>query len=171
MREITVKLYQYSELSEKAKEKAREWYARASEGDQWWESVYEDAEQSGLKIQGFDIDRGANVEAVFISGALDCATAILKNHRKDCETFKTATAYIAARDAAIALVPLDENGDPDNYAIDEALDEVDAEFLKSLCGDYLKILRDEDEYRTSDEQIVEAIEINEYEFTEDGKRA
>ncbi len=171
MREITVNLYQYNELSEKAQEKARDWYRRASEGDSWWEYIYEDAANVGLKIKGFDIDRGARVDMEFISGALDCAVAIMKEHGETCETYKTAAAYIVERDAAIAKVPADENGDPDEYSIDEALDPIDAEFLKSLEGDYLKMLRDEYEHETSDEAVVENIELNEYEFTEDGVRA
>lgn len=46
MREITVKLYQYDELpTDKAKEKAREWY-RGDDGGldyDWWDSTYSDA--------------------------------------------------------------------------------------------------------------------------------
>ncbi len=171
MREITTKVYQYNELNDKAKEKARDWYREASSSDEWWENIYEDAETIGLKIKGFDIDRGSNVDAVFISGALDCAVAIMREHGEMCETYKTASAYIAERDAAIAAIPADENGDPDEYAIDAALDEIDAEFLKSLEGDYLEMLRDEYEHQTSDETVAENIEANEYEFTEDGKRA
>jgi hypothetical protein len=44
MRIIETKAYQYAELSDKAKEKARDWYRNASAGDSYWsESVIEDA--------------------------------------------------------------------------------------------------------------------------------
>ncbi len=171
MRTVTTTVYQYAELSDKAKEKALDACRDYNVNFDWWEFTYSDAENIGLKITGFDIDRGSNIDAEFISGALDCATAILKEHGATCETFKTATAYIAERDAAIVAVPKDENGDDDEYAIDEALDPIDAEFLRSIRGDYLKMLRDEYEYQTSDEAVKETIEANEYEFTESGERA
>jgi len=40
IREITV--YQFDELSDRAKERARDWYREASVNDDWWDSVYED---------------------------------------------------------------------------------------------------------------------------------
>jgi len=44
MRIIETKAYQYAELSDKAKEKARDWYRDASAGDSYWsDSVIEDA--------------------------------------------------------------------------------------------------------------------------------
>lgn len=44
----------YAELSDEAKEKAREWYRRASEGVDWWDCTYEDAAVC-LGYLGFDI--------------------------------------------------------------------------------------------------------------------
>lgn len=43
-REITVKLYQYDELSEDAQAKAREWFLQDYPYHGWWEFVYDDAE-------------------------------------------------------------------------------------------------------------------------------
>jgi hypothetical protein len=42
-RKITKSVYQYDELSDKAKEKAREWFREVSQGDEWWDSTYDDA--------------------------------------------------------------------------------------------------------------------------------
>jgi hypothetical protein len=43
-KDITIRVYEYDELTEKAQEKARDWYRRASEGDNYFaESVIEDA--------------------------------------------------------------------------------------------------------------------------------
>ena len=38
---ITTTVYEFHELSDKAKEKARDWYRKASSNDEWWECVYE----------------------------------------------------------------------------------------------------------------------------------
>ena len=57
MKEKIIKLYQFDELSDNAKERARGWWRESLCYDDWWESVYEDAAQAGLKITGFDLDR------------------------------------------------------------------------------------------------------------------
>ena len=51
---VEVKLYKYDELSEKAKEKAREWWKRASEHDEFWDSTYDDFKEIAARM-GFDI--------------------------------------------------------------------------------------------------------------------
>ena len=52
--------------------------------------------------------------------------------------------------------------------IENKLDEMSEEFLKSLLEDYRIILENEYEYLTSKEAILETIEANDYEFTADG---
>jgi len=52
MRTIRTKVYQFSELSEQAKQKAIEWGYDLNVSYGWWESVYEDAEQIGLQFSG-----------------------------------------------------------------------------------------------------------------------
>jgi hypothetical protein len=52
-KEITV--YDYDELSDKAKEKALEWFARSSDDDYWSECIIDSAKEEG-KQYGFDID-------------------------------------------------------------------------------------------------------------------
>lgn len=39
----TRQLFKFEELSDKAKDKAREWYRDAGQHDEWWEFTYEDA--------------------------------------------------------------------------------------------------------------------------------
>lgn len=65
-REIAV--YQFDELSDKAKEKAREWYRTGQLDYDWWASVYEDADTIA-SIIGIDIDRkGKCTPAIYFSG-------------------------------------------------------------------------------------------------------
>lgn len=65
-REITV--YKFDELSDKAKEKAREWYRDGQLDYDWWDSVYEQAD-TAAKHLGIDIDRkGKHTPAIYFSG-------------------------------------------------------------------------------------------------------
>ena len=92
---------------------------------------------------------------------------ITKNHGEQCETYKTAAAYLKERDELIDTWPSD--GDQDT--LDEKLDELDEEFTESILEDYRIILDKEHDYRLSDEAIDEDISANEYLFTEEGKRS
>ena len=42
---ICTTVYQFPELSDAAKEKARSWYREAAFHDDWWDAVYEDFER------------------------------------------------------------------------------------------------------------------------------
>ncbi len=52
---------------------------------------------------------------------------------------------------------------------DGPIEDEEAEFLKSLLSDYLTMLQTDYNYLTSKEQIIETIESNDYDFTEEGK--
>jgi hypothetical protein len=168
MRTIEVKLYQFNELSAEAKEKAIENLIDINVGHEWWEFTYEDAKQIGLKITGFDLDRNRHATGEFIDNAYDCEHAILKNHGKDCETYKTAQNYLNERaELEKQLEPEDEiNPFYDSVA---EIEDLDDEFLKSILEDYSQMLQNEYEYLMSEEAIIDTIEANEYEFTEDGE--
>lgn len=57
MRTITKTVYQFSELDDRAKERAREWYRQCSSGDNFFaESVYDDAATIGA-IMGIDLNQ------------------------------------------------------------------------------------------------------------------
>lgn len=55
MREETIKLYQFDELSDDAKEKARDWYRQASRDDSFWSEIAIDDAATVLKACGFDV--------------------------------------------------------------------------------------------------------------------
>lgn len=172
MRTKTITLYQYSELSDKAKEKARDWYRQGSDDDQFaWEQTQNDAKDIGLEILTLDQHR-AN-EGRFIESALECAEKIVKNHGDTCETCKTAKMFIDERDEIVSEAPRnDDNSDfKDESQLDDDLEELEKEFLQSLLEDYRIMLDKEIEYQNSDECVSESIKSNEYEFTEDGARA
>ena len=85
MKTVTINLYQFSELSDEAKENAiKELYDINVDSD-WWNSTYEDAAQINLKIKGFDIDRGSYVNAELIESANNTAELIIMNHGESCD--------------------------------------------------------------------------------------
>lgn len=149
MREIIVKLYQFDELSDKAKEKARDWWREGGLDYEWWDCIYEDAERIGLKITGFDA-YGRYIEGDLTKSVGAVCRAILAEHGKSCNTYKIALDYCCRK----------RRGNP--YTRED--------FLHDLLEEYLTMLRKEAEYLMSDEHIDETIRANEYEFTEDGKQ-
>ena len=168
MKTKTINLYQFSELSEDAKQKAISNLCDINIDYEWWNCTYDDASNIGLKITGFDIDRGSYVNGEFIDSALSCAHKIESEHGETCETWKTAKQFINDFNTINLKYENDEINEDEAETDEEDLNE---EFLKSLCEDYRIILRNEYGYLTSEEAIIETIESNEYDFTEDGKLA
>jgi len=163
MKTKTINLYQFSELSEEAKKNAiNKLSAINVEFSNWFESTYEDAENINFKITGFDIDRASYVKGNFIVSAADTAELIKVSHGNECDTFDTAKEFLNDLEALTG-----ENGRIEQ-SVEEEIEELEDEFLKSLCEDYRIILTKEYEYRTSEEAIIDTIEANEYYFTDDG---
>jgi hypothetical protein len=160
MRTIETTLYKYSELSEAGKQKARESLSDINVDFDWWDSVYEDAAEIGLKIKGFDIGRGSRVDGELICSAMESIKKVLENHGPDCDTTKTAQYFI---DLYNEIAP--------EIRDDDWLSDFEGDYLDAICDCYLTLLRDEYEYQTSEEAVIETIEANEYEFSADGKLA
>lgn len=158
MREINVKVYQFDELSEEAQQKAL-YECREYGLYDWHLATYEDAEQIGLKITGFDIDRGSYCKGEFTKHPLDVVRAIIENHGEQCDTYKTAMRHAPA--LKLALESEYEN----------AVKAEEHEFLHDILEDYLVMLSKEYEYQISDEAVKEMIEANEYEFLDSDKRS
>ena len=163
MKTVEIKLYKFSELSESAKERVLSDHYDINIDFEWWDGVYEDAEQIGLEIKGFDLDRGRYVKGSFINSPAETAELITINHGKGCETYKTAHNFLTELNELTGKYPNIEDCPEDDI---EALED---DFLQLLCEDYRIILQQEYEYKTSEEAIIETIEANEYDFTEDGK--
>ena len=172
MKTAIINIYQFSELSDEAKENAiKELYDINTNFD-WWNSVYEDAEQVNLKIKGFDIDRGSYVKAEFIGSAYNAANLIILNHGESCETYKTAKSFIEDWNNLVSKysdgIKTDTVTEGNEYDFDNEADDLENEFLQSISEDYRIILSNEYNYLTSEKSIIETIEANEYDFTENG---
>ncbi len=74
MKQITLDVFSFSELSDDAKQVAREWYLSVATHDEWWESTFKDAERIGLKIESFGLDRDRHATGKWITSARECAT-------------------------------------------------------------------------------------------------
>jgi hypothetical protein len=171
MKTKIIQIYDFNELSESAQDKAIDNIRTINnEYYEWWDSIYEDAETIGLCLTGFGLDRNRHAKGYFIDGAECCAHFIVDNHGETCETYKTATAYLKDRDKIIESAPIDADGEFESeYNLDCELNDLDAEFLRSILEDYSRMLQREYEYRDSKEYLLEAIACNEYTFTEYGK--
>ena len=169
----TYNVYKFSELSEDAKQKALEAMYDINIDYDWWNYVYEDAENIGLKITEFDLDRASFVHADTILSYTEIADRIIAEHGETCETYQTAKEFLNDRDNLVAKysdgVKLDEVTEENEYDFDQDCDNLEEEFHKSLCEDYRIMLQNEYEYLTSEEAIIETIEGNDYDFTEDGE--
>jgi hypothetical protein len=174
MRTVRTKVYKFDELQPEAKNKAIQQFSDINVDYEWWNFTYEDADNIGLKIKGFDIDRGSYCKGEFVDSAYYVANKIKENHGETCETYKTAIAFIAEWDALVSKysdgVTTDKVAEDNEYDFDNEAEDLESEFLKSICEDYRIILSKEYDYLTSEEAIIETIRSNEYEFTKDGKQ-
>jgi hypothetical protein len=164
-------VFKFDELSDAAKQKAVENLYDLNVSFEWWDSVYEDAETIKCKIKGFDLGRANDIDFT-CPDVHETATLILENHGDQTDTYKLAEQYLKDHDKIIEEAERDEDGElADEYAVVRLLDDLDAEFIRALGEEYLSILRQEYEYLTSEEAIIETIRANEYEFTEEGRLA
>ena len=149
------KIYKFSELSDEVKEKViqNNWYVNVDHD--WWDSSYYDAERVNINIKEFDVGRASYCHIEFIEYAIDTAKLIIKEHGEKCETHKTANEFLES------IKGMDNESEEYEYACEE--------FKRSISEDYRIILQKEYEYLTSETAIIDTIEANEYEFTEDGK--
>ena len=150
---VTIEIFTFDELNDKAKDKARAWWLEHGLDYKWFNDTYEDAKEIGLKITSFDLDCNRHAKGEFVSRAFETAEKILKDHVESCETYKTAKAFIEVLEKTTG---------------EEEITELEDNFLKSLLGDYWIILQKEYENSTSDEYVDENIKCNEYMFNANG---
>lgn len=172
MKTVEINLFKFDELSEEAKNVAIENFRESCLDEEWYCFIYEDAKQVGIKIESFDIYRG-EISINLNYSLEDTAYKIIFEHGEYCDTYKAAKSFL---DNKSNLVTKYSNGvdlervSEENYDLyDEEIEEFEQDFRNDLENAYLSILRNEYEYQQSDEYIIEYIQANEYDFTEDGK--
>ena len=163
MKTIEIQLYSFDELSATAQQNAIEKLSDINVDFNWWESTYEDAENVGLKITSFDLDRNRHAEGEFIQGANFCAEKIISEHGENCQTYKTAKEFL--KESLRISNENDGNFEDEQY---EEFTDIENQFCNDLLENYSNILQNESEYLQSEEAIKETILANEYDFTENG---
>jgi hypothetical protein len=171
--EQKINLYQFDELSSEVQQKVINEKWDINLFDDWYQSIYDDAENIGLKITDFDIDRGNYCNGKLLSDHIVVALKIAQEHGEDCETTKTAKQFLSDCDELVGKYSDGKNTEvvteENDEKYDTEADELEDEFLKSLLEDYKILLSKEYEYLTSREEIIATIKANEYYFTEEGK--
>ena len=191
-------VYKLQELEGRAKERALEWLAEGQTDHDWWDFVYEDAKTIGA-LMGIEI-KDIYFSGFWSQGDGACFTGsysyrkgsvqAVKEHtvNSDAELIRIATELqkiqrrnfyrYSARIAHRGQYSHEHSTEIDVYVPNDSYNAVTAEDEKSiseLLRDYMRwiyrSLEKEYEYLTSEEQLTEMADANEYEFTETGEIA
>ena len=179
MREITVKAYAFAELSEAAQERAINELRDVNADFPWWWSTFDTIRTAG-KLIGLDIDMiycDTDLYCIFdasyeyVRGAVKAVKAEfpqdteLHGIAKDLQALQKRHFYSLSCNVA-------SQRDTNSYQCFRFGEDYECD-LGDILDEFAHwariLLRDECEGLTSDEAVKEAIEANEYEFTEDGK--
>lgn len=192
MKTISVHLYQFDELEDKAKEVAREWFRKGYPDYDWWDTVYDDAKDIakffGVEIKDIGFSGfwsqgdGACFTGTFRSADLIKTTEehfkseypteewlhVLLRRLQTVKHQEEALLEITARGHYSHSGTMDVD-DPDcYYVLAEALEIRSC--LRSFADWIYAQLEKEYEYLCSDECVDETIRANEYWFLVDGSR-
>lgn len=201
MPSVTIKeteVFTFSELSDSAKEKARDWYRATGFYYEWWGCVYEQY-TTACELFGLDISRimfsgfwsqgdGASFTGTYSykKGALQ---ALKKEFPQWTEIHDICKRLMQMQKPNFYGVNVDISqngrychemtmgfsvsvyikGSGERYNIPQGLEDDCAAIFRDLARDIYKSLEAEYEWLNSDAQIEEAILCNEYQFTEDGE--
>lgn len=187
--------FKYADLDERAQERAREWYSESVGQD--WEPELDGFVQC-LGWLGFDVS-GDSIhysiswsqgDGAIFSGdwcAESMNLAALTENRPDPTLmrigaqlmvqflrFPKSVVKIYERSSGPGLGYMyvedhDTGTDPQEQNYDVELEQSVKDLAKQLAGWIYTEMRDDLEYQTSDEAVVEGIEANDYDFDEDGR--
>lgn len=157
MRVVEEKVFLFNELSDSAKETARDWYRDGMEYF-WWDdaidSIKKFCNHFNVGIKNYEVGAFCYSWMTTTAEGQHFRGLKLKDHDPD----KMQQGYCLDLDLWREFHEVwKDSGDPlkaFNSAIDSAIDSVKKDW----------------EYQYSDESVDENITINDYEFTEDGKR-
>lgn len=199
MKTIETKVFEFDELNDKAKEKARDWYRRGAFDHEWWDFVYEDATTMG-KLMGLDIKKifftgfSSQGDGACFEGSWNPCEVKAKELRAEAPNDKVLHK-IASEFERLALhgvsFTVKQRGHymhkyctefyfsaPDDIS-DTPLSDVERiekveEALKETAREFMewiyRRLEREWDYMNEDAQVDDNILANGYTFTADGKR-
>jgi hypothetical protein len=189
----TVNLYQFAELSDEAKEKAREWFRRSNDDDDDWEYMKDDFTEM-MAVFGFDVhdtyysgfwSQGdgasftgswyykAGWRKAFLSaypteskylGYMDAIAQAAKDN------FYQVSASISHRGhyQHSGCMSIDVRTDKEKFAGDT--EDTIMDNFRYIADTFYNALESAYDWRNADEQVDESIIMNAYTFTIEGKR-
>lgn len=188
---VSTTVYKFNELSDSAKEKAMNWY-RGDDGADFsyhQEYILDDAKAIG-KLFGLDIDSyeysgfwsqgdGLAFDASYryVKGALAAVVAFAPKDKElhgiveslqDIQRRNFYRLYAKCTTTRGNNMRVEVEDSEDNYRDLKGYDNQLETELESFAHWIYKNLEREYEYINSDEQVIESIEANEYDFKEDG---
>lgn len=198
-REVTVTLYEYEELSDKAKEKARDWFREGALDYEWWDAVYDDFIQVagilGIEIRhdkrrGFRIcfsgfasqGDGASFEGYY-SYSKNAHKKIREYAPEDKVLHSIADQLLEMQKANgyRLIASIDQSGHYSHSGTmsgevykngEEHYDDPEVMSLMRELADWLyQRLHDDYVWQMSDETVADNIVCNEYEFYANGQRS
>jgi len=191
-------LYKFDELSDAAKEKAREWYRDGQLDYDWWDSVYETAKAAGAML-GIEIDninfsgfwsqgdgarfngsyrfkKGWRKAILAEFGDGDTQRELLdigqQLHEAQARQFYKLVAVVTyyGRYEHSGCTSIGVSHDEDPYRDIGGCEDAVIQALREFMDWIYNMLEDEYDWLCSDEAVDESIIANEYTFLENGKR-
>jgi hypothetical protein len=193
MRIIEIKAYQYNELSEKARERARAWYRQESANDLFDADCVIDDWKEKLEAYGFSAPQisysGFSYQgdgALFTTGYCDMGKllkaiepftedSLLRNARRIAGSLEVIILRRSHRythkhncEVDIDIRALRSSHSRIDQVLEALKDKIE-KFRLNLCTEIYNSLENEWNYQNSDEVIEDNIIANSHEFTQDGK--
>jgi hypothetical protein len=195
MKTKTIQLFEFDELSDTAKEKAREWFREWNLDYDWWDCTFDDAKAAGKYI-GINVDDirfsgfWSQGDGASFSGSYEYRKGAEKAVRKyaplDTELHAIAQGLTAIQrryfyqlgasisftgrychEGCTSIDVWDKRGfDTDLTDAEEVVSELLRDFMRWIY----RQLENEFNWLQADEQVDESIRCNEYTFDEDGNR-
>lgn len=162
MKTVTIKLYKFEELSETAQQKALERYYDININHEWWDWLLAKFESYGLRVSEFDTYR-RSIDGELTDSLIFTCEQILSNYDGG-EIWSVANHYKKEFDKLQKSLTGSER---DIYETED-YEAMEHEFKKELLEDVLAMLQKEEDHLSSEEAIIDTLEANDYDFTEDG---
>jgi len=185
METIEVTLYTFEELSDKAKERASDYYMERMISDWWYEPAMDDAKEFYLDIQEFDIyrnycnakfiDQPEDTAKAIVEGAVGALLEIARDWQKQVnDLFNSYSDYDKYLEWLREMDYTLDDMEFEDWVLEESGYQDDKEsagndFLRELEDYYLRFLKDDYDNQTSVEYIADFYTDNDYWFDINGK--
>lgn len=167
MRTIQINLYKFEELSPESQEKTLNALRLINIYPDWYNHIYEDAEQIGMKINNFDLQgRGRDID-FDIKNVWRTKKLIRDSREQNSDEYELTQIF--NQNIAELIQQLGEDERPNAVKrFDSNVARLEKQFKSDLGEIYLTLLEKDYEYRISNEQVKDTIIGIGYEFLQEG---